>query len=97
MKFESYLNSPQFWLPLTNDNERYLLSPELYIKLEPEVIDSDFESSGDGIRPSHAVEHDVDRWYEDFPHAVKREKISQRVEIAPFERFRVYDTLLMIA
>ena len=70
---------------LTDDDEGYLLSPKLDVELQTEVVDGDFEASGDGICPSNSIEDDVDRRYEDLPHAVKREEVSQRVKITSFE------------
>jgi len=80
-----------------DDNEGYLLRPELDIELKAEVVDGNFKASRDGIGPSHSIKYDVDSRYEDFPHAVDREKISQCVKVASFERLGINYSLLMIA
>ena len=64
--------------------------------MESKVIDGDFEAPRDGIHATNAVKHDVDRRYEDLPHAIQGEKVAQSVEVFPFESLGVNDALLMV-
>ena len=82
---------------LTNYDEWYLLGPKLNVEMQAEVIDGDFEASRDWVDSAHAIEDDVDRRYEDFPHAIQGEEVTQGVEVAPFESFWVNDAFLMIS
>ena len=82
---------------LTNDNEGNLLRPKLDVKLKTEVIDGDFEASRNRIDSTHSVKHDVDRRYEDLPHAIEGEEVTERVKVYPLESLRVDDPFLMVA
>ena len=52
----------------------------------------DLHAFGDRVDPSHPVEHDVDRADEDFPGAIKREKVSEKIEIFSLTSFWPLDS-----
>ena len=82
---------------LTNYDEWYLLRPKLDVEMQAEIIDGDFKASRDWVDSADAIEDDVDRRNEYFPHAVKGKEVAQGVEVSPLESLRVYDAFLMIA
>jgi hypothetical protein len=56
-------------------------------------VHRDLHAFGDGVDPSNPVEDDVDRADEDLPGAIKREKISEKIEIFSLTSLGPLDSL----
>ncbi len=58
-----------------------MLRPEDNVDIQPEPVDGDFHPLGNRVHPAHSVEDDVDRGYENLPHAIGGEEVSQEIEV----------------
>ena len=70
-------------------DEGDVLRPKCDVDLEAQFIDNDFGRQRDWVLLAHAIENDVHRAHDDFVGTVERKKVSEKVEPATFQRFRI--------
>lgn len=78
----------------SNQDEGNMLGPELHVKLDPQIVHGDLNASGDRVGFPNSVKNDVNGGHENFPNAVNREKVTQKIKIFSLESFGIFYSLL---